>query len=316
MNTPRTNPEVLTVTLNPAVDWTLTVPAFAAGTVNRVAHQQQDAGGKGLNVASRMAAVGRHASVTGVLGEVNDDLFVRLFEQLGIGDHCIRVPGSTRTNVKVVNPDTHEVTDLNQGGKAICGESMAALEDVLLNGPLPQWYVLAGSLPPDVPADIYQRWIPLLQARGARVALDASGEALRAGVQAGPDMIKPNHHELAELTGSPADSFQDCLLSARQQVAAGTGLVVVSRGADGALFVTADRAVQAVPGPVTVQTTVGAGDAMVAGTLSAALDGLDLAAMARLATAFSMTALTSVGARQFTGSRLQAFAADVTLHEL
>lgn len=309
-------PQVLTLTLNPALDWTLTVPGFTAGSVNRVAQHQYDAGGKGLNVASRLAAVGRSTAVTGLLGEANDDVFVRHFEQLGMADHCVRVAGETRTNVKVVDPDTLQVTDLNHSGQTICADAMSALEEVLFRGPVPQWYVLAGSLPADVASDTYQRWIPRLQARGARVALDASGEALRAGARAGPDLIKPNHHELAELTGYSTEGLEACLAGARQQVAAGTDLVVVSRGAEGALFVTRDRALHAVPGPVVIETTVGAGDAMVAGVINASLEGLDLAELARMATAFSMTALASVGARTFSRERLQSFAAGVTLHEL
>lgn len=316
MNAVSGSPQVLTLTLNPALDWTLTVPGFSAGAVNRIAAHQYDAGGKGLNVASRLAAMGQSIAVTGILGEANDEVFARHFEQLGMVDHCVRVSGETRTNVKVVNPDTREVTDLNQSGPAISADALSALEEVLFSGPVPQWYVLAGSLPAGVSTDIYQHWIPRLQARGARVALDASGEALRAGAQAGPDLIKPNHHELAELTGTATDSLEQCLAGARQQVAAGTGMVVVSMGAEGALFVTRERALHAVPGPVSIQTTVGAGDAMVAGVINASLEGLGLAELARMATGFSMNALASVGARTFNRERLQSFAASVSLHEL
>jgi fructose-1-phosphate kinase PfkB-like protein len=134
-----------------------------------------------------------------------------------------------------------------------------------------------------------------LKARGVRVALDASGEALRLGLAAGPDVAKPNVHELEEITGSKLPDTDSVVAAAGKIISSGTGLVVVSLGAEGAVFVTTDAVVRA-RGPVMREgSTVGAGDAMVAGIVASRLEGLSLAECARRATAYSLRALAGTG---------------------
>ncbi len=125
--------------------------------------------------------------------------------------------------------------------------------------------------------------------------LDASGEPLAAAVKCGPDIIKPNIDELGELVSRHLVDPVDVLAAARALIGAGVGLVAVSMGADGALFVESGAALLALPPRVEVKSTVGAGDAMVAGIVVGTLRGLDLAGRARLATAFSLGALGEVG---------------------
>lgn len=155
-----------------------------------------------------------------------------------------------------------------------------------------RWCVLAGSLPPGVALDFYAKTIRLLSARGIRVVLDSSGEALRLAVAAAPAVIKPNVHELSELTGRKLEDEASVIEAARELVAGGIGLVVVSRGGDGAVFVTRDQVVSARPPLIEVHSTVGAGDAMVAGIVAGHLRGLPLEQTAALATAFSLHALS------------------------
>lgn len=152
--------------------------------------------------------------------------------------------------------------------------------------------MLAGSLPAGVAVDFYAEATRHLQARRVRVAVDTSGGALRAAVAAGPDLIKPNVHELEELAGRRLADEAALVAAARELVAGGVGLVVVSRGAEGAVFVSEDEVVVARPPAIEVGSTVGAGDAMVAGIVAGRLRGLGLAETARLATAFSLCALT------------------------
>lgn len=304
---------VITVTLNPAIDWTLNVEQLRVGAVNRLTAEQQDAGGKGINVAALLSGAGCTTGVTGYLGTDNDHRFVRLFNQVNLIDRCIRLPGSTRINIKVVDTATHQVTDLNAPGFAPTERQLQQLEDELRNGPVADWYLLAGSLPQGVPTDIYARWVELLHARGAKVAVDASGAALRAAVKACPDLIKPNEHELAELTGGTTATVHDCLTQAQALVAQGIRQVAVSRGAEGALLVTAHEAVSALPGPVAVRTTVGAGDAMVAGLLLGQVQDLSLAEQARLATAYAMSAVETIGPYRPTDADLQRYAESVVV---
>jgi 1-phosphofructokinase len=178
------------------------------------------------------------------------------------------------------------------------------------------WCVLAGSLPPGVEPGIYRELITTLRARGVRTVLDSSGEALREALGAAPDIIKPNVHELETLLARSLPSEADVVAAARELVAGGVKLVVVSRGAEGACFVTADRAVVARPPAVVVRSTVGAGDAMVAGIVAAQILRLALPECARLATAFSLSALTRTDDTPDSPASVEAFLGQVQVAAL
>jgi len=285
---------VATVTLNPAVDFTLTVRDFRAGAVNRVEPGGQRAGGKGVNVAAALARAGYRVAAHGFLGRDNAALFEEFFAREGVEDRAVRLPGATRTGFKLVDTVRGETTDLNFPGLA---PDTAALEALVatLDTTEAAWCVLAGSLPPGVPKDFYGQAVRRLRARGVKVALDASGPALRHGVEAAPDVAKPNVHELAGLVRSDLTDTEALVAAARTFTAAGVRLVAVSRGSEGACFVTAGAVVRA-RGPVLREgSTVGAGDAMVAGIVAAELAGLGLADCARQATAYSLRALAGSG---------------------
>ena len=286
-------PEVVAVTPNPALDWTLTIPGFTAGAVDRVTAQRTRAGGKGVNVAARLAAHGHRVAATGFLGRDNAALFEALLADLGIEDRFVRLDGATRVGIKIVDPDGAETTDVNFPGLAPDDTELLALDDTLaaLAAAGARWAVLAGSLPPGVPATFYADATRVLREAGCRVALDTSGDALRHAIDARPQLVKPNVHELEALVGTSLPTRELVLGAARELVRRGVALVVVSMGADGALFVREGEAVLAVPPAVAVGSTVGAGDAMVAGTVSGLLRGLSLGEVARLATAFSVAAI-------------------------
>jgi 1-phosphofructokinase len=289
---------IATVSLNPAIDQTALVPNFAAGAVNRVEHEQSDAGGKGVNVASFLAQFGVPVAVTGILGENNIEPFVRLFVEKGIVDRFVRLPGLTRVNVKIVDERQDRVTDINFPGLSVGTDDLARLNaaiDALAADT--GWFVLSGSVPEGVPNTVYADLVRILKNRGKTVVLDASGSAFAAAIPTGPDVIKPNIEELQELVGRNLAGHGDIIAAAKQLIDRGIGLVAVSMGPDGALFVERGAAVLAVPPNITVKSTVGAGDAMVAGIVTATLRGLDLADRARLATAFSLGALGEIGPR-------------------
>lgn len=206
-------------------------------------------------------------------------------------DGFVRTAGATRLGIKIVDTARGETTDLNFPGLTPTRAELAELE-ARLDGLDAVWCVLAGSLPPGVGADFYAEATRRLKARGVRVAVDTSGAALRSAVAAGPDVIKPNVHELEELVGRRLADVAGVVAAARELLVGGVGLVVVSRGADGAVFVSADEVVVARPPSIAVRSTVGAGDAMVAGIVAGRLRGLTLGETARLATAFSLHALS------------------------
>jgi 1-phosphofructokinase family hexose kinase len=171
-------------------------------------------------------------------------------------------------------------------------------------------------VPDGVPLDIYASLIDRFRQQGKQIMLDASGASLAAAVKRAPDIIKPNIDELGELVGRRLGSQAEVLDAAWKLVEQGIGLVAVSMGAEGALFVENDAALLALPPQVEVRSTVGAGDAMVAGILLGTLRGLDLAARARLATAFSLAALGEVGPHLPAMQVVESFIAGVDIRPL
>jgi 1-phosphofructokinase family hexose kinase len=289
---------IATITLNPAIDQSVAIPGFAAGEVNRVDWEQSDPGGKGVNVASFLADLGFRVAVTGLLGRDNAPIFEKLFAQKALLDRFVRIEGKTRVNVKILDEAQHRITDINFPGHTGTAADLAALEsaiDALASDH--DWFVLSGSVPTGVSQDWYAHQLARLKAAGKTVVLDTSGEPLRAALASAPYAIKPNIAELEELLGERLRDAAAVANAARRLVRDGIACVVVSMGREGALFVEADQSLFAVPPPVDVKSTVGAGDAMVAGLVAAKLRGWPLAECARLATATAVGALTQLGPR-------------------
>ena len=307
--------KIATVTLNPAIDQTVRVSNFRANTVNRGQAMQFNAGGKGVNVASFLADSGHEVVVTGFLGQDNAEIFERFFARKGIADHFVRIPGETRTGVKIVDEARQRTTDINMPGLTPPPEAIEALfEQIEQLAASCDWFVLAGALPPGVPDTLYATIITRLKARGKRVALDTSGEALRQGVLAGPTVIKPNIDELQELSGRTLANEFDIELASSELMNNGIKLVVVSMGERGAMFIDEENALLAVPPTVTVKSTVGAGDALVAGLLAGLAQNMSLADCARLATAYSLGRITGLGSSLPDRETLQAYFQQVIIH--
>jgi 1-phosphofructokinase len=309
---------IVTVTLNASIDQTANIPNFTAGKVNRVAWEQSDAGGKGVNVASFLAAFDHTIAVTGILGADNQELFVRLFAEKRLVDRFIRVPGHTRVNVKVVDDVRNQVTDINFPGVTAGASDANAVTKVIseLADEGAEVFVLSGSLPAGIAPVIYRDLTARLKAHGCRVLVDTSGEGLAHAIDAGPAVIKPNIDELKDLVGHGFEDEQAIVQAARQLCRRGIELVAVSMGSRGAIFVDANEAVHAAPPSVTVRSTVGAGDAMVAGIVHGSLQHYGVEACARLATAFSLGALGEIGPRLPPRDVIEAFAGRVTTRRI
>ena len=312
----------VTITLNPAIDQTVRLARLQPGHVHRARSTRDDAGGKGINVAACLADWGVQTTALGVLGDGNDGVFNALFSARRIADGCLRIPGRTRTNIKLVEEANGETTDINLPGLTLGDADLDAVSRrlaALLQPDLP--VVLSGSLPSGLPADAWARLLAQASAGGARVLLDTSGDALAAALSGAqrplPHAIKPNRHELEAWTGT---SLPDCgaLRAAGQAlVERGVALVAISMGTDGALFVDRHGALVARPTRLAQGSTVGAGDAMVAGIAAALLDpALDLAGCARLATAFSMVRLESGDARRLDPAQVREWTGDVLIERL
>ncbi|MGZ3387116.1 MAG: 1-phosphofructokinase [Isosphaeraceae bacterium] len=307
---------VVTVTINPAIDQTIAIPNFTGGAVNRVQSSQLDAGGKGINVASFLSDFGQPAIVAGFLGADNDDIFRRSFAKKGIEDRCVRIAGQTRIGVKIIDEVSHQTTDINFPGQTPSLADIEHLFDILKElAAAHEWFVLSGSIPVGVSPGIYREMVTTLT--GKKVVLDTSGEGFRRAVVAGPWLIKPNVHELQEFAGEQLDTPAAILREGRALIQRyHITCVVVSLGKEGAIFVEGEETIWAVPPHVEVRSTVGAGDAMVAGIVVGKIRGLSLVECARLATAFSMNALTHIGSGLPSVEAVQSAMERVTIREL
>jgi 1-phosphofructokinase len=290
MNTSSTKFEVVTITLNAAIDRTVTIPNFTVGAVNRVESVRSHPGGKGVNVASALADHGHSVAVTGFLGRSNAGAFEELFGQKKIADHFVRIAGQTRIGIKITDPVRAETTDINFPGPAPTSEELRMLRWQIATIEA-EWFVVAGSLPRGVDPKVYREIIAGLLQSGRKVLLDTSGEPFALALEARPTVVKPNIHEFEAFVGRPLRNEEEVIAAARTLIDRGIELVVISMGKEGACFITATESVMARPPEIEVKSTVGAGDAMVAGILSGQLEKLSLGECARLATAFSIDSL-------------------------
>jgi 1-phosphofructokinase len=295
-------PRVVTVALNPALDQTIQVAGLQPGAVNRALRMQIDVGGKAVNVASCLSDFDVPVAVAGQLGRDNAALFEELFQRKKIANHCCYMDGLTRINTKLVDTVSGETTDLNMPGTEFTPDAVADLLNQVLErlewlAERVEWVALSGSLPPGMPANAYATITERVQAVGASVLLDTSGAPLKAALEAGPRIIKPNRYELAELLGRPLDSLTSLVTAGHELLHGSPALawVVVSLGSEGALFLNRELALHAHPLKVGVISTVGAGDAMVAGLVAAHLEDRMFIETAQLATAFSAAKLTRLG---------------------
>lgn len=260
---------IVTLTPNPSLDRTITVDRLRVGEVHRAGGLHIDAGGKGVNVSRALAANGlATVAVMPARGAPAVEFTTRL-EADGVAHDYIPLEGAVRINITIVDADGI-TTKINEPGRAsTAADATAMLDAVERHIDDCSWVVGCGSLPPGIDGNLYVALIERARARGVRVAIDTSGTALRKAVAARPDLIKPNHEELEELVGRSLPTVEDVLEAARDLVAGGVGTVVVSLGEHGALAVDASTAVHASAVVSHPQSTVGAGDCLLAGFLAA-----------------------------------------------
>jgi tagatose 6-phosphate kinase len=278
---------ILTVTLNTALDITYRVPGLRPHASHRVTEVTERPGGKGLNVARVLAALGHEVTVTGFAGGATGRaLQDQLTHTPGVVDALVPVTGPTRRTIAVVDTATGDTTQLNEPGPSIAPTEWSAFqeayEDLLRSSSA---VALCGSLPPGVPVGAYAQLIRAARASAVPVLLDTSGEPLRRGVAARPDIVKPNADELAELTGAhePSQATRD----ARRR---GAHAVVASLGAEGLLARTPEGDWRATPPRRVHGNPTGAGDSAVAGLLSGLVEHLPWPD--RLARAVALSAAT------------------------
>lgn len=273
---------IVTVTLNPCVDRTVQVKGFVPGGTNHVTASRCDVSGKGINVSIALRNLGEQTLCLGFHYRESGDLLPETLRRLGIGSDFVPVDGALRTNIKIFDQKTREMSELNETGTRVGPGALRALEETLERR-LPQagLLILDGSAPPGVPADFYRTLAELAARHGVRTVIDAYGGLLLEGIKARPCLIKPNRDELEEAFGEKIVSKEDAVRVARRVIAQGVGMVCVSLGKEGALLVTADEAYYSPGADVPVRGVQGAGDSLVAGMSYAIVRSMPLSEILR-----------------------------------
>ncbi|MDX3385077.1 1-phosphofructokinase family hexose kinase [Streptomyces niveiscabiei] len=287
---------ILTVTLNTALDITYRVRGLRPHTTHRVTDVTERPGGKGLNVARVLAALGHEVTATGFVGGATGKVVQDQLTLIPrVVDALVPISGHTRRTVAVVDTHTGDTTQLNEPGPVVTSAEWGAFLEVydqLLRSA--SVVALCGSLPQGVPVGAYAGLVRVARTAGVPVLLDTSGEPLRRGVAARPDIITPNADELAELTGS-----HDPLRAAQDARRRGARSIIASLGPEGLLAMTPEGRWRATPPTRLRGNPTGAGDSATAGLLSGLLDQLPWPERLSRALALSMATVLAPGAGEF-----------------
>jgi 1-phosphofructokinase family hexose kinase len=270
---------IITVTLNAAIDKTLAVPNFRLGRRHRAVEQTSMAGGKGVNVARALKRLGQPVIATGVAGGPTGTRIIEQLTEEAILNDFVRIREESRTSTAVVDPTNGQQTEINEKGPSVSETELELFVDKLLYlAKGAEVCVFSGSLPRGVPDTLYADLIAQINRLGVLTVLDSEGEALRLGTRAEPGIVSPNEPEAEELVGHEFSDDEDRRGAMREVVELGasevmmtlpTGcLALVREGQERALL---SGRIDA--GVVEARSTVGSGDAFLAGLVAARYSG-------------------------------------------
>lgn len=289
---------IITVTMNPAIDKTAYLEDLRKGALNRISSVVYDAGGKGINVSKTIRALGGETLASGFMGRNGSDIIYKCLEDEGIKYDFVTVNGQTRTNMKLVTSDG-ELTEINEAGPAIDKGDMERLINKLSSyAGTGNIFILAGSVPAGADTSVYAELVSILKASGSAVIVDAEGEIFEKALKKGPDIVKPNVFEVAKYFKCDHEPDEKELLYMGQSlIDKGVRLASISRGGKGAMFFTKNKICRCSSLNVKVNSTVGAGDGMVAALAYAYDKGMSFEESIRLSMAVSAGAVTTIGTK-------------------
>lgn len=268
---------ILTVTLNAAIDRTVAVPSFRLGRRHRAVESRTSPGGKGVNVARALSRLGRPVIAAGFAGGPTGNRLLEQLREESVLTDFTQIAADTRINLAVIDPTSGDQTEINERGPAVSPEEVeafAARLGYLADGA--GLCVLAGTLPPGAGGDLYARLVKDLTERGVPVVLDSEGEAMLAGLRAGAAMVTPNELEAEELVGQEFGDRQDLVHGLSELVRLGAHEAAITRP-DGCAAVIGEgaerRFVEVRTEPLEPVSTVGSGDAFLAGYAAARYEG-------------------------------------------
>lgn len=283
---------IYTVTLNPSLDYVVSLDSLTLGRVNRTNTEQILPGGKGINVSIVLQNLGFASTALGFIAGFTGDEIEKELQESGCLTDFIRVfKGLSRINIKI---KSKEETELNGRGPVIEEDNLKTMfekTEKLVDGDI---LVLAGSIPGILPPNIYSRILEGLSDKKIKVIVDATGDLLVNALQYGPFLIKPNIHELSEIFGKAVEGSDEIIHYAKKLQEMGAKNVLVSMGGDGAILVSEDGQIYQSEAPKgRLVSSVGAGDSMVAGFIAGYLlyndykEAFKMGISAGSATAFS-----------------------------
>jgi 1-phosphofructokinase family hexose kinase len=308
------------VTLNAAIDRTMAVPNFRQGNRHRSVESRTVAGGKGINVARALGRLGRPVIATGLAGGPTGQRLVEELSEEAILHDLTPIAEESRINLAVIDPTSGEQTEVNERGPEVTDTEVDAFLDrldYLARGA--SICVLAGSLPPGVDPDLYARIVRGLRERGLTVMLDADGEPMRAGVRAGPSAIAPNVLEAEELVGHEFAGPGDLAAGLAQLLELGAEEAIVTRseGCVAAVGDAADRTFYEVTTePLEPVSSVGSGDAFLAGYVAARYDGASRADCLAFGVACGAESTQHFGAGSVDPDQVERILPEVEVREL
>lgn len=279
---------IYTLTLNPAIDYYVTVDRLKQGMVNRTKDTKINFGGKGINVSIVAKELGLKSTCMGFVGGFTGEALENHLKQKGIDCDFVKVQGTTRINVKLND------TDINAAGPEITKENLDLLYKKLENLENGDFFVLSGSVPKSLPQNIYETIFERLKNKGVEFVVDAEKDLLLNTLKYKPFLIKPNHHELGDIFGVEIKGFDDALLYGDKLKQLGAKNVMITLGSEGAILIDENgKSYMQDAAQGKVLSAVGAGDSTVAAFLAEYLSSknykncLKYAVAAGSATAFS-----------------------------
>jgi 1-phosphofructokinase/tagatose 6-phosphate kinase len=311
---------IVTVTLNAAVDRTLTVPNFQFGHRHRASASLTAAGGKGINVARALKRLETPVVATGLAGGRTGDRIVEDLSIEGILNDFVRISDESRTSIAVVDPTAGALTEVYEWGPAVSPEELEVLADKLRYlARVATSIVFCGSLPRGVENDFYAEMIRDLTRRGIQCVLDCEGEPLRLGVEAEPFLVSPNQQEAESLVGQEFTDEEDFVMALETIAGLGARNVLITQETACFAFIRengAARRFRASIPRVEPVAPVGAGDVLLAGYLSERFNGAAVDDALRTAIGCAAASVVELGAGRFDPKDAQQFASGVEIHEL
>lgn len=285
---------IVTLTPNPSLDRTLEVERFELGAILRAQKGRVEPGGKGINVALTLHAHGHDARAVLPCGGREGEQLTALLRDEGMEPVSVPIDGNVRTNVAIVDANG-TVTKVNEPGPQLTDDEVEQLLEATVAQTDASWVVGSGSLPPHAPVGLFADLTRRAHEAGSRVAIDASGPSLAAAIEAGPDLVKPNREALAEATGMKVTTIGEAIAAAEQLRERGVGAVLAGLGEDGVILVDDQGAVHGYVSVRLSRSSVGAGNATLAGYLS--VDRDDRQQSLRAAVAFGAAAASLPGSK-------------------